>query len=166
MPSDSDKTSSILPAFLQTNFTHYLYIAFTNNNRQFNIDPYKSMDDIIQTYTQGTGTAFALECVNMLLMEGKPRAFSIYIKELFTQTGNYNWKPVKLIRRHFSMDRDSRVFFMWTRTTLTLIFRVTRWKYLLEPVLWSRHSPSPLPYQCLTVTHHPGMSSSGDSTIR
>ena len=106
-PAGSGKTSSILPAFLQSNFTHYLYIACANNNnRKFNLDPYKPFDDRVQACRQGA--AFALQCVNMLLMEEKPRAFSISIKEQLTQEIATE-KLVKLIRRHFG--KDSRVLF-------------------------------------------------------
>ena len=67
-PATSGKTTSVLPAFLESNFTHYLYLAFDNNNdRQFKLKPSKPMDDLDCAERQGT--AFAYECVRRLIEE-------------------------------------------------------------------------------------------------
>ena len=68
-PATSGKTTSVLPAFLESKFfTHYLYIAFDNNNkRQFKLSPYTPMADTDCATRQGA--AFAYECVRKLLME-------------------------------------------------------------------------------------------------
>ena len=39
-PTKAGKTTSILPAFLESDFTHYLYLAFDNNAEQrFEVAP-------------------------------------------------------------------------------------------------------------------------------
>ena len=68
-PAMSGKTTSVLPAFLESKvFTHYLYLAFDNNNdRQFKLSPHKPMDDNVCAERQGA--AFAYECVRKLIQE-------------------------------------------------------------------------------------------------
>ena len=98
-PAGSGKTSSILPAFLQSEFTHYLYIAFANsNNCKFSLTPSAPFDDQEKAYNQGA--AFALACVNMLLMKTKLQAISILPTELISQEAAT--KRLKaMIRKHF-----------------------------------------------------------------
>jgi len=73
-PGGSGKSSSVLPAFLAgarpsrtAPFTHYLYLAFDNNNKRF-----FRLDGNPSTYAQkaeAQGAAFILECVKKLLQE-------------------------------------------------------------------------------------------------
>ena len=73
-PSGSGKTASILPAFLQSDFTHYLYIAFSNNdNRQFKYRVNGGNPDEDPMIAAQQGRAFAYECVRSLLMEPDPK---------------------------------------------------------------------------------------------
>uniref|UniRef100_A0A0G4I5T1 Uncharacterized protein n=1 Tax=Chromera velia CCMP2878 TaxID=1169474 RepID=A0A0G4I5T1_9ALVE len=65
-PTKTGKTTSVLPAFLESNFTHYLYLAFDNNGRRrFEVSPYTPCHDIKVAKKQGA--AFAVECVRILL---------------------------------------------------------------------------------------------------
>ena len=67
-PPASGKTMSILPAFLESDFTHYLYLAFDNNkSRQFKLSP--TMPDDDTDVAQRQGAVFAYECVRTLLEE-------------------------------------------------------------------------------------------------
>ena len=67
-PAASGKTTSVLPAFLESGFTHYLYIAFDNNNgRQFKLSPSKPIADCVSAEDQGA--AFAVECLRTLLLQ-------------------------------------------------------------------------------------------------
>lgn len=67
-PSCSGKTSSILPAFLRTDLSHYIYIAFDNNEhnnyRLLQSDVQMSRDDDI-AYNQGAD--FIFNCVKCYL---------------------------------------------------------------------------------------------------
>ena len=69
-PSGSGKSSCILPAFVESQrsssrFTHYLYMAFDNNNkRKFVVD---SKSDIIREKAPTQGAAFVLQCLKILL---------------------------------------------------------------------------------------------------
>lgn len=75
-PSASGKTSSILHAFLkstkmQGGFTHYLYIAFTNNeNMQFGLlDPHIPIEagKTCPAHAEAMGAQFMMQCVEKLL---------------------------------------------------------------------------------------------------
>jgi hypothetical protein len=66
-PSTTGKTTSILPAFLESDyFTHYLYLAFENNAEQKFVlrewEPSANLD-----VAEEQGAAFAVECVRILL---------------------------------------------------------------------------------------------------
>lgn len=64
-PTASGKTTSILPAFLaSTKFSHYLYLAFVNNNkRNFRLSSLSPHVGVARKQ----GAAFALKCVATLL---------------------------------------------------------------------------------------------------
>lgn len=72
-PSGTGKTSAILPIFLESaeaedggGFTHYLYIAFSNNNgRSFVLDPPDPSTNVNTSAEQGA--AFVFECLKILL---------------------------------------------------------------------------------------------------
>ena len=70
-PTANGKTASVLPAFLRSTEmnvkgTHYLYIAFNNNNeRSFSSIPYIPSSDLKVAEKQGA--AFMVECVKTLL---------------------------------------------------------------------------------------------------
>ena len=71
-PSNSGKTSCILPAFLKGvdmgEFTHYLYFAFDNNaGRQFRVDPDRPAEDVDVGMCERQGAAFALSMMEVLL---------------------------------------------------------------------------------------------------
>eukprot|EP00038_Savillea_parva_P005186 m.149634 g.149634 ORF g.149634 m.149634 type:complete len:654 (+) comp11672_c0_seq2:1188-3149(+) len=67
-PSSAGKTSSIIPAFLEGDFTHYLYLAFANNNnRNFVVDPPNPNSN--NNVAEEQGAAFAVECMRILLEE-------------------------------------------------------------------------------------------------
>ena len=67
-PSSAGKTSSIIPAFLEGDFTHYLYLAFANNNRRnFGVDPPNPNSNT--NVAEKQGAAFAVECMRILLEE-------------------------------------------------------------------------------------------------
>ena len=106
-PATSGKTTCVLPAFLESKFcTHYLYIAFDNNNkRQFKLSPYKPMDDTDCAERQGA--AFAYECVRKLIKEPDkqgPHNIEIEVddesRELPTQDVSSD-KLKKLLASHF-----------------------------------------------------------------
>lgn len=62
-------TSSIIPAFLEGDFTHYLYLAFANNNnRNFVVKP-KLIPHNDEDLAEEQGAAFAVECMRILLEE-------------------------------------------------------------------------------------------------
>uniref|UniRef100_A0A0G4F848 Uncharacterized protein n=1 Tax=Chromera velia CCMP2878 TaxID=1169474 RepID=A0A0G4F848_9ALVE len=70
VPRCSGKTSSVLPAFLASDyFTHYLYIAFNNNDsRNFRLSrktPFLNNSKSIKEQ----GVKFAVECMRILLEE-------------------------------------------------------------------------------------------------
>jgi hypothetical protein len=78
-PPGAGKTASMLPAFLesarhgvpQQSFTHYLYLAFDNNDgRNFSLDPLEPSANTKVAVKQGA--AFISECVRRLL--GSPDA--------------------------------------------------------------------------------------------
>ena len=65
-PSASGKTCAVLPAFLRSagkegGFTHYIYIAYHNNRRNFKAFPNKPVDYSLIAYKQGT--AFIVNCL-------------------------------------------------------------------------------------------------------
>jgi hypothetical protein len=66
-PSASGKTASVLPAFLKSKkSTHYLYLAFANNNgRNFEVNP--SVITSCGNTAELQGAAFMIECVKKLL---------------------------------------------------------------------------------------------------
>uniref|UniRef100_A0A0G4G1L1 Uncharacterized protein n=1 Tax=Chromera velia CCMP2878 TaxID=1169474 RepID=A0A0G4G1L1_9ALVE len=69
-PGCSGKTSSVLPAFLASDyFTHYLYIAFDNNeSRTFGLsEKTPLLDNSFSAEEQGA--KFAVECMRILLEE-------------------------------------------------------------------------------------------------
>uniref|UniRef100_A0A0G4FUJ7 Uncharacterized protein n=1 Tax=Chromera velia CCMP2878 TaxID=1169474 RepID=A0A0G4FUJ7_9ALVE len=71
-PGHSGKTSSGLAAFLASkDFTHYLYIAFENNERRrFQLsDKTPLLDGGYSGYAKKQGAAFAVECMRILLEE-------------------------------------------------------------------------------------------------
>ena len=64
-PSGSGKTAGILPAFLETTFRYYLYIAFANNHlHDFKLYGEPNKDIYI---AEDQGAAFIFECVKILL---------------------------------------------------------------------------------------------------
>ena len=104
-PSGSGKTCSILPAFLKSKFTHYLYIAFDNNNgRKFTLAPYKPSLD--ERKAEKQGAAFILKCVTLLLSGDGPREISVE-EHCITRCPTGDLK--KLI--HQSFGPDSKVLF-------------------------------------------------------
>ena len=70
-PPSSGKTCSILPAFLRSaeregGFTHYIYIAFDNNeNRIFKASPFEPDRDLVVANRQGA--AFITKCLENIL---------------------------------------------------------------------------------------------------
>lgn len=65
-PSGAGKTSCVLPLFLNSGFTHYLYIAFHNNAEQrFVVNPFEPAAD--ETLAAKQGAAFIFECLKILL---------------------------------------------------------------------------------------------------
>ena len=70
-PPSSGKTCSVLPAFLRSaqkkeGFTHYLYIAFDNNeNRNFKASPFEPDRDLVVAFRQGA--AFITKCLENIL---------------------------------------------------------------------------------------------------
>ena len=67
-PSGSGKTSCILPAFLKSThnkggFTHYLYLAFSNNDDNF----FRASTEVNQSIALEQGTSFIFECLKILL---------------------------------------------------------------------------------------------------
>jgi len=107
-PAASGKTTSVLPAFLESKFfTHYLYIAFDNNNdRQFQLSPYKPMDDT--SCAEEQGAAFAYECVRKLVQEPDkqgPHKIKIEVdgkrRELPTEKVSVDDKLKTLLGYHF-----------------------------------------------------------------
>ena len=77
-PPASGKTSAVLPAFLRSaekeeegGFTHYIYIAFHNNDkRTFKAFPSKPFDNAVLAYKQGA--AFIVNCLKKILNDEKP----------------------------------------------------------------------------------------------
>uniref|UniRef100_A0A0G4HRE0 Uncharacterized protein n=1 Tax=Chromera velia CCMP2878 TaxID=1169474 RepID=A0A0G4HRE0_9ALVE len=69
-PGCSGKTSSVLPAFLASDsFTHYLYIAFDNNERwTFGLSEKTPLLDERESAKE-QGAKFAVECMRILLEE-------------------------------------------------------------------------------------------------
>jgi len=65
-PSGRGKTACVLPAFLRSNFTHYLYLACDNNNgRHFRVMP--DAPAASAQLAEKQGAAFALAAVKVLL---------------------------------------------------------------------------------------------------
>ena len=77
-PSASGKTSTGLVAFLasvekdeETSFTHYLYLAFENNNNEnFGVADTRKLSDN-ENVAEGQGAVFAVECLKRLLAAKK-----------------------------------------------------------------------------------------------
>ncbi len=65
-PSKAGKTTSIVPAFLESDFTHYLYLAFDNNaEKRFVLREWEPVENKLVAEKQGA--AFAVECMRILL---------------------------------------------------------------------------------------------------
>ena len=75
-PGASGKTCAVLPAFLRSaekkgGFTHYIYLAFDNNNRRnFKAFPNKPDDDNLIAYNQGA--TFIVNCLEKMLNDENP----------------------------------------------------------------------------------------------
>jgi hypothetical protein len=66
-PPGYGKTASILPAFLQSKATHYVYLAFSNNaGKRFTLEPYVPSSD--QTAAESQAAAFMCQCIMNLFI--------------------------------------------------------------------------------------------------
>ena len=66
-PSGSGKTACVLPVFLRTALTHYIYISFTNNNFQhFELSSESSISNNPKKAAQ-QGAAFMFQCIKSRL---------------------------------------------------------------------------------------------------
>ena len=116
VPSGYGKTSLILPAFLRSTeledgFTHYIYIAFANNDsRNFHADPFAPSSDIKKAEEQGA--FFIVECVNTILADknSKPGSkFKIDIRKTSDKTPEQELEEI--ITNLSNGDRQAKILF-------------------------------------------------------
>jgi hypothetical protein len=110
-PGGSGKTSSILPAFLNSvekhgtkAFTHYLYVAFDNNKRHFRLSP-PDPDPHVDT-AEKQGAAFIKECVRILLESpGKEGPYEILRNDLPPSTDQSQKAQSAYFHKTFGVDK-------------------------------------------------------------
>lgn len=111
-PPKSGKTSSVLPAFLKSiemknGGTHYIYVAFNNNNRRsFKSCPFIPSSDPITAEDQGA--AFIVQCIKTLLERPDDLdAYKIKIEE--SPKGNSRETLIAYLKEKFG--NDYRIWF-------------------------------------------------------